>query len=269
MEDLEFTPGTGAIRTSGLTDKPATKTASTKPTKPKKQMAKNKSNKSGDSAKKEESENAVNQVDTVTSANPVEQSTESKLSTSPSLFETEPIEAIESTVPEQSTSLTKAAQATASVQADSSAESESFDKAVKPIVANESDESGPSESPNESEKSDSLSNIKQADNVGEQSSASNPDKTDASASPIQPVKTRISKKQRRLELQEYKEAFLTPYQFKTKRHNTHVDDWVWVAFDLISRRVGDRRANATSTINKVLIDHLRTMAPDVEGLEIL
>ena len=266
MEDLEFTPGTGAIRTSGLTDKPATKTASTKPTKPKKQMAKNKSNKSGDSAKKEESENAVNQVDTVTSANPVESSTESKLSTSPSLFGAEPIEPTE---PEQSASLLQTAQATASVPVDTSAESKSFDKADKPIVANKSDESGQSVSHNVSDQSDSLGNPKQAATAGEQPSASFPDKPDASALPVQPVKTRISKKQRRLELQEYKEAFLIPYQFKTKRHNTHVDDWVWLAFDLVSRRVGDRGANATSTINKVLIDHLKTMAPDVEGLEIL
>ena len=75
--------------------------------------------------------------------------------------------------------------------------------------------------------------------------------------------TRISAKQRREELDNFKSEYLSPYKFE-KKHNVAIEDEQWEQLDLIVRRVGDRKSNATSYLNSIIAAHLREVLPKVK-----
>lgn len=76
----------------------------------------------------------------------------------------------------------------------------------------------------------------------------------------EPKVTRISAKQRREELDHFKTEYLTPHNFK-KKHNVAIEDEQWEQLDLIARRIGDRKANATSYLYEIIAAHLREVLP--------
>lgn len=75
--------------------------------------------------------------------------------------------------------------------------------------------------------------------------------------------TRISTKQRREELDSFKSEYLLPHKFE-KKHNVAIEDEQWEQLDLIVRRVGDRKSNATSYLNSIIAAHLREVLPKVK-----
>lgn len=75
--------------------------------------------------------------------------------------------------------------------------------------------------------------------------------------------TRISAKQRREELDRFKSEYLSPHKFD-KKHNVAIEDEQWEQLDLIVRRVGDRKSNATSYLNSIIAAHLREVLPKVK-----
>ena len=75
--------------------------------------------------------------------------------------------------------------------------------------------------------------------------------------------TRISVKQRREELDSFKSEYLLPHKFE-KKHNVAIEDEQWEQLDLIVRRVGDRKSNATSYLNSIIAAHLLEVLPKVK-----
>lgn len=75
--------------------------------------------------------------------------------------------------------------------------------------------------------------------------------------------TRTSAKQRREELDSFKSEYLLPHKFE-KKHNVAIEDEQWEQLDLIVRRVGDRKSNATSYLNSIIAAHLREVLPKVK-----
>lgn len=79
----------------------------------------------------------------------------------------------------------------------------------------------------------------------------------------EPRPTRISAKQRREELDNFKSEYLVPHKFE-KKHNVAIEDDQWELLDLVVRRVGDRKANATSYLNAIIAAHLREVLPKMK-----
>lgn len=88
-------------------------------------------------------------------------------------------------------------------------------------------------------------------------------KSDAVNESDEPRPTRISAKQRREELESFKSEYLVPHKFE-KKHNVAIEDDQWELLDLVVRRVGDRKANATSYLNAIIAAHLREVLPKMK-----
>lgn len=111
--------------------------------------------------------------------------------------------------------------------------------------------------------SDTLS---ESDTVSETTEPLNPDtlnESDAVSESDEPRPTRISAKQRREELESFKSEYLVPHKFE-KKHNVAIEDDQWELLDLVVRRVGDRKANATSYLNAIIAAHLREVLPKMK-----
>ncbi len=88
-------------------------------------------------------------------------------------------------------------------------------------------------------------------------------KADAVNESDEPRPTRISAKQRREELESFKSEYLVPHKFE-KKHNVAIEDEQWELLDLVVRRIGDRKANATSYLNAIIAAHLREVLPKMK-----
>lgn len=111
--------------------------------------------------------------------------------------------------------------------------------------------------------SDALS---ESDAVSETAESINSDtlnKPDTVNESDEPRPTRVSAKQRREELESFKSEYLVPHKFE-KKHNVAIEDDQWELLDLVVRRVGDRKANATSYLNAIIAAHLREVLPKVK-----
>ena len=111
--------------------------------------------------------------------------------------------------------------------------------------------------------SDALS---ESDAVSETAESINSDtlnKPDAVNESDEPRPTRVSAKQRREELESFKSEYLVPHKFE-KKHNVAIEDDQWEMLDLVVRRVGDRKANATSYLNAIIAAHLREVLPKMK-----
>lgn len=75
--------------------------------------------------------------------------------------------------------------------------------------------------------------------------------------------TRVSRKQSREELEDYKAEFLVPVKIG-KRHTVVLDDDLWKELDYIVRRIGDGDANTTSFANAIIRNHIKEIRPKVE-----
>lgn len=75
--------------------------------------------------------------------------------------------------------------------------------------------------------------------------------------------TRVSRKQSREELEEYKAEYLVPVKIG-KRHTVVLDDDLWKELDYIVRRIGDGDANTTSFANAIIRNHIKKIRPKVE-----
>lgn len=82
-------------------------------------------------------------------------------------------------------------------------------------------------------------------------------------SPDRPKQSRISVKQRRLGLDEYKATYLTPVRI-VKRHSVVIEDETWARLERIARILGDRGANVGSMIETICRKHLADYNDDVE-----
>lgn len=111
--------------------------------------------------------------------------------------------------------------------------------------------------------SDALS---ESDAVSETAESINSDtlnKPDTVNESDEPRPTRVSAKQHREELESFKSEYLVPHKFE-KKHNVAIEDDQWELLDLVVRRVGDRKANATSYLNAIIAAHLREVLPKVK-----
>ena len=81
--------------------------------------------------------------------------------------------------------------------------------------------------------------------------------------PDRPKQSRISGKQRRLGLDEYKATYLTPVRI-VKRHSVVIEDETWARLERIARILGDRGANVGSMIEAICRKHLADYNDDVE-----
>lgn len=75
--------------------------------------------------------------------------------------------------------------------------------------------------------------------------------------------TRVSRKQSREELEDYKAEYLAPVKLG-KRHTVVLDDDLWKELDYIVRRIGDGDANTTSFVNAIIRNHIKEIRPKVE-----
>jgi len=75
--------------------------------------------------------------------------------------------------------------------------------------------------------------------------------------------TRVSRKQSREELEDYKAEYLAPVKIG-KRHTVVLDDDLWKELDYIVRRIGDGDANTTSFANAIIRNHIKEIRPKVE-----
>lgn len=75
--------------------------------------------------------------------------------------------------------------------------------------------------------------------------------------------TRVSRKQSREELEDYKADYLIPVKIG-KRHTVVLDDDLWKELDYIVRRIGDGDANTTSLVNSIIRNHIKEIRPKVE-----
>lgn len=75
--------------------------------------------------------------------------------------------------------------------------------------------------------------------------------------------TRVSRKQSREELDDYKTQYLAPFKIG-KRHAVVLDDDLWNELDYIVRRIGDSKANATAYANAIISNHLNEIRQKVE-----
>lgn len=75
--------------------------------------------------------------------------------------------------------------------------------------------------------------------------------------------TRVSRKQSREELEDYKAEYLVPVKIG-KRHTVVLDDDLWKELDYIVRRIGDGDANTTSLVNAIIRNHIKELRPKVE-----
>lgn len=75
--------------------------------------------------------------------------------------------------------------------------------------------------------------------------------------------TRVSRKQSREELEDYKAEYLAPVKIG-KRHTVVLDDDLWKELNYIVRRIGDGDANTTSFVNAIIRNHIKEIRPKVE-----
>lgn len=75
--------------------------------------------------------------------------------------------------------------------------------------------------------------------------------------------TRVSRKQSREEMEDYKAEYLVPVKMG-KRHTVVLDDDLWKELDYIVRRIGDGDANTTSFANAIIRNHIKEIRPKVE-----
>lgn len=75
--------------------------------------------------------------------------------------------------------------------------------------------------------------------------------------------TRVSRKQSREEMEDYKAEYLVPVKVG-KRHTVVLDDDLWKELDYIVRRIGDGDANTTSFANAIIRNHIKEIRPKVE-----
>ncbi len=111
--------------------------------------------------------------------------------------------------------------------------------------------------------SDALSESDEVSETAESINSDTLNKPDAVNESDEPRPTRVSVKQRREELESFKSEYLVPHKFE-KKHNVAIEDDQWELLDLVVRRVGDRKANATSYLNAIIAAHLREVLPKVK-----
>lgn len=87
---------------------------------------------------------------------------------------------------------------------------------------------------------------------------------DTSAITDETKATRVSRKQCREELEDYKAVYLAPLKIG-KRHTVVLDDDLWNELDYIVRRIGDSKANATAYANSIIRNHLNEIRQKVEA----
>lgn len=104
--------------------------------------------------------------------------------------------------------------------------------------------------------SDAVSKSDAVSGTAESINSDTLNKPDAVNESDEPRPTRVSAKQRREELESFKSEYLVPHKFE-KKHNVAIEDDQWELLDLVVRRVGDRKANATSYLNAIIAAHLR------------
>lgn len=75
--------------------------------------------------------------------------------------------------------------------------------------------------------------------------------------------TRVSRRQSREEMEDYKAEYLVPVKIG-KRHTVVLDDDLWKELDYIVRRIGNGDANTTSFANAIIRNHIKGIRPKVE-----
>lgn len=87
--------------------------------------------------------------------------------------------------------------------------------------------------------------------------------TDTTAVTDDAKATRVSRKQSREEMEDYKAEYLVPVKIG-KRHTVVLDDDMWKELDYIVRRIGNGDANTTSFANAIIRNHIKGIRPKVE-----
>ena len=88
--------------------------------------------------------------------------------------------------------------------------------------------------------------------------------SETSAIPDEAKAPRVSRKQSREELEDYKADYLAPFKIG-KHHGMVLDDDLWIELDYIVRRIGDSKANTTAYANSIIRNHLAEIRQKVEA----
>lgn len=77
------------------------------------------------------------------------------------------------------------------------------------------------------------------------------------------IQRRISQKQRKENLESYRESFLVPHKI-IDRKATYLSRSTWERLEFVVRRLGDYGANVSSFLERIALQHLEEYGDDIE-----
>lgn len=80
---------------------------------------------------------------------------------------------------------------------------------------------------------------------------------------IPSIQRRISHKQRKENLESYRESFLVPHKI-IDRKATYLSCSTWERLEFVVRRLGDYGANVSSFLERIALQHLEEYGGDIE-----
>lgn len=88
--------------------------------------------------------------------------------------------------------------------------------------------------------------------------------TEETALTAQPKQQRVSVKQRKLDFEEYKSAYLTPMKI-ADRHSLNISNATWQLLERFSRILGERGSSVGSYAERIIKAHLDAYSSDLEA----
>ena len=102
-----------------------------------------------------------------------------------------------------------------------------------------------------------------SDNADNHTTADTPF-TEETASTSQPKQQRVSVKQRKLDFEEYKSAYLTPMKI-ADRHSLNISNATWQLLERFSRILGERGSSVGSYAERIIKAHFDAYESDLEA----
>ena len=100
--------------------------------------------------------------------------------------------------------------------------------------------------------------------VGDNSTTTDTLFAEEAASTAQPKQQRASVRQRKLDFEEYKSAYLAPMKI-ADRHSLNISNATWQLLERFSRILGERGSSVGSYAERIIKAHLEAYVPDLEA----
>lgn len=108
--------------------------------------------------------------------------------------------------------------------------------------------------------SDNTNPAVNSDNTAENTNLFNDEQPDT----VQPKQQRVSVKQRKLDFEEYKSAYLIPMKI-ADRHSLNISNATWQLLERFSRILGERGSNVGSYAERIIKAHFDAYESDLEA----